>query len=126
MPNPVVGARNLPYERSTLKNSFNCDPFVVVSFGKTVYRTKIVRHNLNPDWNQAIHFHLKKSDLQAGWPLNFNVYDFERFTKNNAICEVETHILSLIDSCENPVRHPNKPTIYPHSEMILDLKIKVC
>ena len=32
----IMGARNLPYEKSTLK-AFNCDPFVVVSFGTKVY-----------------------------------------------------------------------------------------
>ena len=60
----IMGARNLPYERSTLKASFNCDPFVVVSFGTKTFRTKIKRHNLSPDWFETIYlyacfYHLK-------------------------------------------------------------------
>ncbi|KAJ3307445.1 hypothetical protein HDV03_000093 [Kappamyces sp. JEL0829] len=120
----VVGARNLPYEKSALKNSFNCDPFVCVSFGTKTFRTKVVHHNLNPTWNESIYLHLKKSDLKSEWPLRFRIYDFERFTKNNAIAEIDCKIENLIDSCEKPIRNQNKPTLYPHSEMKVDLKIK--
>jgi phosphatidylserine decarboxylase len=49
----LVSANDLPYEKNTLKTTFNCDPFAVVSFGKTTFRTKVVRHSLNPQWNQV-------------------------------------------------------------------------
>jgi phosphatidylserine decarboxylase len=50
----LVGANDLPFEKNTLKTTFNCDPFAVVSYGKTTFRTKIVRHSLNPQWNQVL------------------------------------------------------------------------
>ena len=51
----VLSASDLPYEKNMLKTSFNCDPFLVASFGKKTFRTRVVRHSLNPTWNQRIY-----------------------------------------------------------------------
>lgn len=40
--------------------SFDMDPFVVVSFGKKIFRTRVIRHELNPQWNEKLLFHCKK------------------------------------------------------------------
>lgn len=36
------------------------DPFVVVSFGKKIFRTRVIRHELNPQWDEKLLFHCKK------------------------------------------------------------------
>ena len=40
--------------------SFDMDPFVVVSFGKKIFRTRVIRHELNPQWDEKLLFHCKK------------------------------------------------------------------
>ena len=36
------------------------DPFVVISFGKRVFRTRVIRHSLNPVWDERLLFHVRK------------------------------------------------------------------
>ncbi len=121
----MLSAGDLPYEKNVVKTSFNCDPFAVISYGKTTFRTKIIRHSLNPVWNQTIHLHVKKSDLINNWPVRWCIYDFERFTKNNAICEVDIPIVALVQSCDKPMKNLNRPSIYNPVDMKVDLAIKV-
>ncbi|KAJ3256853.1 hypothetical protein HK103_005097 [Boothiomyces macroporosus] len=108
----LIGAKDLPYEKNSLKTNFNCDPFAVVSYGKKTYRTKVIRHNLNPEWNQSIYLHLKKDDLANDWPITWCIYDYERFHKNNAICESNSYLSSIIEKCDRPVKNPQGPTYY--------------
>ena len=35
------------------------DPFVVISFGKKVFRTRVIRHSLNPTWDEKLLFHVR-------------------------------------------------------------------
>jgi hypothetical protein len=46
------------------------DPFVVVSFGKKIFRTRVIRHELNPKWDEKLLFHCKKYERcgPACWP----------------------------------------------------------
>lgn len=57
---------------STTFCSFDMDPFVVVSFGKKIFRTRVIRHELNPTWNEKLLFHCKKYErsvsLHAPFP----------------------------------------------------------
>jgi phosphatidylserine decarboxylase len=120
----IVGANDLPYEKNTLKTTFNCDPFAVVSYGKTAFRTKVIRHSLNPSWNQVIHFHLKQNDIANNWPVKWCIYDFERFTKNNTICEADIPLSTLLGVCEKPVKHPHRPTPFNPVEYDIPLDVK--
>jgi phosphatidylserine decarboxylase len=36
------------------------DPFVVISFGKKVFRTRVIRHSLNPVWDEKLLFHVRR------------------------------------------------------------------
>jgi C2 domain len=36
------------------------DPFVVISFGKKVFRTRIIRHSRNPVWDEKLLFHVRR------------------------------------------------------------------
>jgi phosphatidylserine decarboxylase len=36
------------------------DPFVVISFSKKVFRTRIIRHSLNPTWDEKLLFHVRE------------------------------------------------------------------
>jgi phosphatidylserine decarboxylase len=39
------------------------DPFVVVSFGKKVFRTRVIRHSLNPVWDEKLLFHVRRYEI---------------------------------------------------------------
>jgi phosphatidylserine decarboxylase len=36
------------------------DPFVVISFGKKVFRTRVIRHSRNPVWDEKLLFHVRR------------------------------------------------------------------
>lgn len=46
----ICSAANLPMQKNMLRTTFNCDPFTVLSFGKKTYKTRLIRHSLNPQW----------------------------------------------------------------------------
>lgn len=63
-----------------LKTGWDMDPFVVISFGQKVFRTRVIRHQLNPVWDEKLFFHVRKTEV--GWNINFNVYDWDKMSSN--------------------------------------------
>lgn len=43
----VKNAKNLPRWKNVARVSFDMDPFVIVSFGQKVFRTRVIRHDLS-------------------------------------------------------------------------------
>ncbi|KAF8495643.1 hypothetical protein JB92DRAFT_3126437 [Gautieria morchelliformis] len=54
---PLIGNRIILVTRL----GWDMDPFVVVSFGKKVFRTRVIRHSLNPTWDEKLWFHIGTS-----------------------------------------------------------------
>jgi len=52
------------------------DPFVVVSFGKKVFRTRVVRHSLNPTWDEKLLFHVRRHE--RSFTVQFAVLDWDK------------------------------------------------
>ncbi|KAG7110109.1 Phosphatidylserine decarboxylase proenzyme 3 like protein [Verticillium longisporum] len=51
----ILNITDLPPQPSATRTTFDMDPFVVASLGKKTYRTKRVRHNLNPVFNEKMY-----------------------------------------------------------------------
>ncbi|KAJ2966205.1 hypothetical protein NUW54_g13876 [Trametes sanguinea] len=56
----IQGARDLPKLKNMTRMGWDMDPFVVVSFGKKVFRTRVIRHSLNPQWDEKMLFHVRR------------------------------------------------------------------
>lgn len=56
--------------------SFDMDPFVVVSFGKKVFRTRVIRHSLNPTWDEKLLFHVRRHE--STFTVQFAVLDWDK------------------------------------------------
>jgi phosphatidylserine decarboxylase len=52
------------------------DPFVVISFGKKVFRTRVIRHSLNPTWDEKLLFHVRRHE--SSFILQFAVLDWDK------------------------------------------------
>ena len=52
------------------------DPFVVISFGKKVFRTRVIRHSLNPTWDEKLLFHVRKNENT--FVVQFTVLDWDQ------------------------------------------------
>ncbi|KAJ6532368.1 phosphatidylserine decarboxylase-domain-containing protein [Mycena capillaripes] len=53
------------------RTSFDIDPLVVISFGKN-FRTRVIRHSLNPVWDEKLLFHVSR--MRSGMSLSSNDY----------------------------------------------------
>ncbi|KAJ2958749.1 hypothetical protein NQZ79_g5719 [Umbelopsis isabellina] len=91
----VTCASDLPPEKNVIHTSFDMDPFVVVTFGRSTFRTKALRHTLNPTWNEKLYFHVNDDDVN--YKLKFSVYDKDKVSGNDYVAGNEVSILDIID-----------------------------
>jgi len=74
---------DLPPERNMTRTSFDMDPFVVVSLGKKTFRTKVIRHNLNPVFNEKMIFQVSRHE--QAYSLALTVIDRDKLSGNDFI-----------------------------------------
>ncbi|KAH6899764.1 phosphatidylserine decarboxylase-domain-containing protein [Thelonectria olida] len=93
----VVKITDLPPETNLTRTSFDMDPFVVTSLGRKTYRTRRVRHNLNPVFNEKMLFHVQGHEQQ--YHFAFTVIDHDKYSGNDFIASCSLPIQELIDKC---------------------------
>ncbi|KAL1297234.1 hypothetical protein AAFC00_004797 [Neodothiora populina] len=74
---------DLPPERNVTRTSFDMDPFVVSSLGKKTYRTRVVKHNLNPVFEEKMVFQVLRHE--TNYSLNFTVIDRDKLSGNDFV-----------------------------------------
>ena len=79
----IVGASDLPKWKNMTRLSFDMDPFVIIAFGHKIFRTSVVRHSLNPNWNERLWFQVRRHE--AGHNLLFSVYDWDKVSSNDFV-----------------------------------------
>jgi phosphatidylserine decarboxylase len=67
------------------RTGFDMDPFVVVSLGKKTFRTRHIRHSLNPVFDEKMLFHVLRHE--QNYTLNFAVVDRDKFSSNDFVAE---------------------------------------
>ena len=65
------------------RTSFDMDPFVVASLGRKTYRTRVIRHNLNPVFDEKMVFQVMRHEQQ--YSLNFSVVDRDKLSGNDFV-----------------------------------------
>ncbi|KAG5975067.1 hypothetical protein E4U55_007905, partial [Claviceps digitariae] len=91
----IVRITDLPPESNLTRTSFDMDPFVVASLGKKTYRTRRVRHNLNPVYNEKMIFHVQGHEQQ--YSFGFTVIDHDRYSGNDFIASCNLPVKELIE-----------------------------
>lgn len=91
----IVRIIDLPPESNLTRTSFDMDPFVVASLGKKTYRTRRVRHNLNPVYNEKMLFHVQAHEKQ--YSFGFTVIDHDKYSGNDFIASCNLPIQELIE-----------------------------
>ncbi|KAI8579592.1 hypothetical protein K450DRAFT_241742 [Umbelopsis ramanniana AG] len=91
----VTSASDLPPERNVLHTGFDMDPFVLVTFGRSTFRTKAIRHSLNPTWNEKLFFHINENDIN--YKLKFSIYDKDKVSGNDYVAGQEISIIDIIN-----------------------------
>lgn len=76
------------------------DPFVVVSLGKKVYRTKHVRHSLNPVFAEKMVFQVLKHE--QNYQIRFAVIDKDKFSGNDFVADASFALQEVIATQSQP------------------------
>ncbi|KAJ7070019.1 phosphatidylserine decarboxylase-domain-containing protein [Mycena amicta] len=108
-PNDIVGivmveiasATDLPRLKNMTWTSFDMDPFVVISFGKKVFRTRVIRHSLNPVWDEKLLFHVRRYEL--GYEVRLTVLDWDKLSSNDYIGEASFNVGELVADAPQPL-----------------------
>ncbi|KAG6909544.1 hypothetical protein DXG01_016937 [Tephrocybe rancida] len=96
----VVRAEDLPRLKNMTRTSFDMDPFIVLSFGKKVFRTRVVRHSLNPVFNEKLLFHVRR--YERAWDVRVRVSDWDKMSANDAVGEGGFEVADLIKQAPQP------------------------
>jgi len=91
----ICNITDLPPESNLTKTSFDMDPFVVASLGKKTYRTKTIRHNLNPVFNEKMIFQVVGHEQL--YSFAFTIIDHDKYSGNDFIASVNFPVKDLID-----------------------------
>jgi phosphatidylserine decarboxylase len=70
------------------------DPFVVISLGRKTYRTRVIRHNLNPVYDEKLVFQVAKHE--TNFSLAFSVVDRDNFSGNDYVGRVDLPLEKII------------------------------
>lgn len=70
------------------------DPFVIISFGKKVFRTRVIRHSRNPVWEEKLLFHVRR--YETNFKIQLTVLDWDKLSSNDLIGEGNLEVAELI------------------------------
>lgn len=82
------------------RTGFDMDPFVVVSLGKKTYRTRHIRHNLNPVYDEKMIFQVLRHE--QNYFINFSVIDRDKLSGNDFVGEVSLPLQDIIATAPSP------------------------
>jgi phosphatidylserine decarboxylase len=71
------------------------DPFVVISFGKKVFRTRVIRHSRNPVWDEKLLFHVRRYETK--FDVRLTVLDWDKLTSNDHVGDATFSVTQLLE-----------------------------
>lgn len=89
---------DLPPEKNVTRTGFDMDPFVVVSLGKKTFKTKHIRHNLNPVYDEKMLFQVLRHE--QNYSLSFAVVDRDKFSSNDFVAETVYPVQEIIKNTQ--------------------------
>lgn len=81
---------------------------MVVSFGKKVFRTRVIRHSLNPVWDEKLLFHVRK--YERSFRVQLTVLDWDKLSSNDHVGDAGFEIAELAENI--PQKDPDTG-LYP-------------
>ncbi|KAI0925468.1 hypothetical protein AcV5_008193 [Taiwanofungus camphoratus] len=90
----IHGASDLPKLKNMTRTGWDMDPFVVISFGKKVFRTRVVRHSLNPTWDEKLLFHVRR--YETAFKVQLTVLDWDKLSSNDHVGDASFSVSELL------------------------------
>ena len=90
------------------RTGWDMDPFVVVSFSKKIFRTRVIRHSLNPTWDEKLLFHVRR--YETTFSVHFAVLDWDKLSSNDHVGDVSLPLARLL---ERAPKRDGETGVYP-------------
>ncbi|KAI0706958.1 phosphatidylserine decarboxylase-domain-containing protein [Earliella scabrosa] len=107
----IQGAKDLPKLKNMTRMGWDMDPFVVVSFGKKVFRTRVIRHSLNPQWDEKMLFHVRR--YETSFKVQLTVLDWDKLSSNDHVGDASFDVAKLMADAP---KKDEKTGLYPEEE----------
>ncbi|EPQ52482.1 hypothetical protein GLOTRDRAFT_140216 [Gloeophyllum trabeum ATCC 11539] len=98
----IHGAEDLPRLKNMTRTGWDMDPFVVISFGKKVFRTRVIRHSRNPIWDEKLLFHVRR--YETSFKVQLTVLDWDKLSSNDHVGDASFNISELL--ADVPAKDP--------------------
>ncbi|KAJ8437834.1 hypothetical protein Cgig2_000388 [Carnegiea gigantea] len=76
-------------------DTFSSDPYVVITMGRQKLKTRVIKKNCNPEWNDV----LTLSVVDPNLPIKLTVFDKDTFTEDDrmgeAVIDIEPYLECL-------------------------------
>ncbi|KAJ1418422.1 C2 domain [Sesbania bispinosa] len=89
----ILGLLKLRIKRGinlAIRDSRSSDPYVVVNMGEQKLKTRVVKNNCNPEWNEELTLSIK--DVNVKSPIHLTVYDKDTFSVDDKMGEAEIEL----------------------------------
>lgn len=86
--------------QSVTRTGWDMDPFVVISFGKKVFRTRVIRHSLNPTWEEKLLFHVRR--YETAFKVQMTVLDWDKLSSNDHVGDARFDVAELVKDAPQP------------------------
>lgn len=96
----IQGAIDLPRLKNMTRTGFDMDPFVVISFSKKIFRTRIIRHSLNPTWDEKLLFHVRR--YETSFKVQMTVFDWDKLSSNDHVGDAWLDVGELVRDAPQP------------------------
>ena len=73
---------------------------MVIAFGQKVFRTRVIRHSLNPTWEEKLLFHVRRHE--TNYTVRFSVLDWDKVSGNDMIGTCTLPLNKLMDDAPRP------------------------
>lgn len=70
------------------------DPYVVVKMGKQKLKTRVIRKDVNPEWNEDLTLSVQEPNI----PIKLTVYDHDTFSMDDKMGEAEFSIKEYLEA----------------------------
>ena len=91
----VVEAKNLIAKDIGLLKKGKSDPYAIVRVGAQSFRTKVVKNDLDPEWNETFEAFI---DNCEGQQIEAVIYDEDTSSKDSKIGTIDTDIKSTVET----------------------------
>ncbi|ODV95084.1 hypothetical protein PACTADRAFT_50906 [Pachysolen tannophilus NRRL Y-2460] len=91
----IISASALPPFKSFTRTGFDMDPFVIVSFGRRVFRTSWRSHTLQPIFNERLAFEVLP--FEKNYEIKFDILDKDHFSFHDKVAMTSIPAALLLD-----------------------------